>query len=238
MSEDEPIPDGYEGSNSETGDSKSTYQTPAGEATSTFEPGVSSKSPRRWVAVGIVATLIVIAGVVGFLVVGSEAAAILSAGSGKATVTWTPVPNGGNAAASPPQPFSGTISGHSVSGLSTSAIPTGSGPSNINPTLSHGLVHVFTWRGTFGGKPFDLGMFIRYPVSVAESTGSFVARGTYEGESVNAVVGPPKPNVSDESNPPIPFHGTIGRWKVTGIISGPTGTPHRQTATATFTVSS
>jgi hypothetical protein len=91
-------------------------------------------------------------------------------------------------------------------------------------------VQYFHYKGTFAGKPFALG------VGISTKQVAFVITGTYDGQTVKAVVGlPASPNLR---SPPIPFHGTIGKWKVTGIIHSPTGTSQMQTATATYTVSS
>ena len=238
MSPDEPVPNGGQRSDGGAADRSGAATASDSGPSSVSGPAVSSKSPRRSLFIGVVvAVIIVIAAVVGFIIVGSEAAAILSAGKGKATITWTPAMGNGNSIGNPPQTFTGTINGNSVSGISTLAISASSAKSLLNPTKSKGSIQVFKWKGTFGGKPFDLGMFIKYPLSLATGSGSFVVKGTYGDNAVNAIVGPPRPYASGQLIPPTPFHGTIGQWKVTGVISGPTGTRQVQTATATFTVS-
>jgi hypothetical protein len=73
-------------------------------------------------------------------------------------------------------------------------------------------------------------------VGISAHQNAFLITGTYDGQMVNAVVGPPpSPNLN---SPPIPFHGTIGKWKVTGVIHSPSGSGQKQTATATYSVTS
>jgi hypothetical protein len=173
--------------------------------------------------------VVVIAIVIVGIIVFNEASAALSAGSGTVTITWTPAPNNGDTTGNQPQSFSGNIGGHSVSGVATFTLPSTSNPlKGSTPFLQN--VQYFHYKGTFAGKPFALG------VGISTKQVAFVITGTYDGQTVKAVVGlPASPNLR---SPPIPFHGTIGKWKVTGIIHSPTGTSQMQTATATYTVSS
>ena len=177
----------------------------------------------------VVGTVIVIAVVIVGIFVFSEASAALLAGSGTAMITWTPAPNNGDTTGNPPQSFSGNIGGHPVSGVARFTLPSTSDPlAGTTPALQN--VQYFHYKVTFAVKPFALG------VGISTQQVAFVITGTYDGQTVKAVVGPPAhPNLS---SPPIPFHGTIGKWKVTGIIHSPTGTSQMQTATAAYTVSS
>jgi len=121
------------------------------------------------------------------------------------------------------------IGGHSVSGIATFTLPSASKPlQGSTPDLQS--VQYFHYQGTFAGKPYSVG------VGISTQQTAFVITGTYDRQTVKAVVGPQAS--SNLHSSPIPFHGTIGRWKVAGVIHGPTGTGQMQTATATYTVSS
>jgi hypothetical protein len=197
-------------------------------STITAPPPVASNGSRRSLVIGIVGAAVVVVLVVLGVFVFFKVSAAISAGSGTATLTWTPALGSGDSDTGPPQPFTGTIGGHSMSGVSTFVLP-------ANPTGPDALrnAQVFHYKGSFDGKSFDLGGQIG-----GQSINSVVLliTGTYDGQAVHAVLSPPSnPNLT---NPPIPFHGTIGKWKVKGIIRGPTGSGQKQTATATYTVSS
>ena len=201
------------------------------------EGPAAPKSHRRSLIIGIVCVVVIAAVVVPAAFVFDAATAAISSGNGTATITWTSAPGSGDASSNPPQSFSGTINGHTLSGVATVAIPTGAANPFANSKGAPKNVQIFQYKGSFDGKPFDIGVFIHYPVSLG-STGSttFTIDGTYDGQAVHATLGPPaNPNLS---NPPIPFSGTIGSWQVKGIIHGPNGTNGKQTATATFTVNS
>jgi hypothetical protein len=196
-----------------------------GGSSANVEPAAGPKGHRRSLTVGVVGAAVVVVLVVLGVFVFFKVSAAISAGSGTATLTWAPTLASGN---NPPQPFTGTIGGHPVSGVSTFVLPT-------NPTGPDALrnVQVFHYKGSFDGKSFDLGGQIG-----GQSINSVVLliTGTYDGQAVHAVLAPlSNPNLN---NPPIPFHGTIGKWKVKGIIRGPTGSGQKQSATATYTVSS
>jgi hypothetical protein len=197
----------------------------------------AAKPNRRPIVFGIVGVVVIVALVIAGIFVFGAASAAISAGSGTATITWTPAPDSGDASSSPPQSFSGTINGHSLSGVATTAIPTGATNPFSGSTGAPKEVQIFRYTGSFDGKPFDIGISIHYPVSISSPNSTlFVIDGTYDGQPVHATLGAPaNPNLS---NPPIPFTGTIGSWRVTGIIHGPSDKSGKQTATATFTVSS
>jgi hypothetical protein len=180
--------------------------------------------------IGLVGAVVVIAVVIVGVFIFNEASAALSAGSGTATITWTSAPNNGDTTGNPPQSFSGNIGGHPVSGVSTFTLPSTFNPLNGSTPADLHNVQFFHYKGTFGGKPFALG------VGISGHQDAFLITGTYDGEMVKAVVGPPaSPNLS---SPPIPFHGTIGKWKVTGVIHFPSGSGQKHTATATYNVTS
>jgi len=199
-------------------------------------PALRSNIRQRSMIIGLVCAVVVIAAVLAGIAIFNKASAALSAGSGTATITWTPAPDNGNAAGNPPQSFRGTIGGHTVSGVANFASPDRfnplGGPSGIeNAQILH-------YRGTFAGKPFVLGLSIgaQPGVAINSQQGDFVIKGTYDGQRVNAILGPPvNPN---QSSPPIPFHGTIGKWTVVGTIHLPAGTSQKQIASATYSISS
>jgi hypothetical protein len=208
---------------------------PTATSAPTYEPSVP-KSHRRSLIIGVIGAVVFAALVIAAIFIVSATSAAISAGSGTATISWVSAPGSGDTSGNPPQSFSGTINGHSLSGVATLAIPAGSNPLS-DTTGPPKDVQIFRYKGSFAGKPFDIGLFIRLPVSAVSTSGeAFAIEGTYDGQAVHAVIGETaNPSLS---NPPIPFSGTIGKWRVLGFIHGSTGTGQKQTATATFTVSS
>jgi hypothetical protein len=199
-----------------------------GGSSANVEPAAGSKGGHRSLIIGIVGAAVVVVLVILGVFVFFKVSAAISAGSGTATITWTPAQGDDNSETGPPQPFTGTIGGHSVSGVSTFVLP--ANPTGPDPLRN---VQIFHYKGSFDGKSFNLGGQIG---GKTINTAVLLITGTYDGQAVHAVLSPPSsPNLS---NPPIPFHGTIGKWKVKGIISLPTGSGQKQTATATYTVSS
>lgn len=199
-----------------------------GGSSANVEPAAGPEGHHRSLIVGLVGAVVVVVLVVLGILVFFKVSAAISAGSGTATLTWTPTLGSGDSDTGPPQPFTGTIGGHPVSGVSTFVLPTNAtGPDALTNT------QIFRYKGSFDGKSFNLGVRIG---GQTINTAVLVITGTYDGQAVHAVLSPPSnPNLN---NPPIPFHGTIGKWKVKGIIRGPTGSGQKQTATATYTVSS
>ena len=113
-----------------------------------------------------------------------------------------------------------------MSGVSTTLLTENSG----SPTNPYSETPVFRWKGTYGGKPFDLRVILfddGHPFGVA---------GTYGTETVKASVAVPTTQDTDQAHIPIDFQATIGLWKVSGVIGGPAGGNEKQTARATFTV--
>jgi hypothetical protein len=193
------------------------------------EASVAPKSHRRSVIIGIVVVVLVAAVVIPGLFVFDAATAAIASGNGTATITWTPASDNGDTLGNPAQTFSGSINGNALSGLATFTIPTESGNPALGSTPTSKELPYFHYKGSYAGKPFVL------VVDVNLQNESFVANGRYDGQAVYAVIGPA--GGSGLGNSPIPFHGTIGSWQVTGTVNFPTGSG-RQTATATFKVSS
>jgi hypothetical protein len=240
---DEPVPDGGGAPDRGPSDGSPGPVRPNGSLPDLDHPHgsgdvVSPKNRRRSLIFGVVAAVILVGVVIAGLLVWSEAAAVISAGNGTATITWNPATGGSTSLGNPPQPFTGSINGNAVSGLATTSLSTNSPNPLLNPSAAPSEVQMFRYRGKFAGKPFDLGMYVKVPIKVSTALLSFVVKGTYNGQAVYAVVTPPpstSPNGSGSSQ--ADFHGTIGQWRVSGAISSPTGTSQRQTATTTFTVS-
>ena len=83
-----------------------------------------SRSARTWIIVAVVAVVVVV-GAVGAVVLVADSAAIHD-GPGTATFTWTPVHQSFSSGSTvpPPQPFTASINGHSVTGTATTILPT------------------------------------------------------------------------------------------------------------------
>jgi hypothetical protein len=243
VSADEPDPDGGRALDGGSGDAlpdpvrlsgslaDSDLPTGSGEA-------VSAKSRRRSLILGVVVAVILLGIVIAGLLVWSKASAVISAGNGTATITWTPVTGGSSSPGNPPQPFTGSINGNAVSGVATTPFSLNGLNPLLNPSAAPSEVQVFRYKGKFAGKSFDLGMYIKVPFNPSLTGGSeFVVKGTYDGQAVHGVVTPPPlTSINGSSSSLANFHGTIGQWKVSGAISSSTGTSQTQTATARFTV--
>lgn len=212
------------------------------EATDTgtsFTAQVTSPEPEghhRLLIIGIIGGVVVIALVIAGIVIFDEASAAISAGSGTATISWVPAPDSGGTSGNPPQAFNGTIGGNSLTGVATTVLPT-----TVNPVggSSGGskYVQIFHYKGSFAGKTFNIGVSFKTPLSLNPSgSTSLIVNGTYDGQAVHAVVG--EPNNPNQASPPVPFSGTIGKWRVLGFIHCCSGTPKQQTATANYSVSS
>ena len=218
-------PDGA-GSFSAASDESRSTGTPLAEGPDSSMTGHS----RRWIiGAGVVGIGAVIAGLV---VAESHSSGAVSAGKGTATIGWNPVPGAGgitNGSVGPPQPFTGTINGVAVSGVSTTLLTSNSLGSVTKP-LSEKNIPIFRWKGTYGGKPFDLREIL------FDDGSPFGVAGTYGDQSVKASISGPTMQNADDVHVPIDFQATIGEWKVSGTISGPLGGGGKQTARATFTV--
>ncbi len=242
MSADDPAPAGRQAPDAEPGDVSTGPVRPYRSPPDLDHPlgsgdVVSPRDRRRSQIFGVAAAVIVVGVVIAGLIVWSEAAAVISAGNGTATITWQPATGGGSSPGNPPQPFMGSMHGHAVSGLATAPLSTNGLNPPRSPSAARSEFQAFRYRGKFAGKPFDLGMYVRAPIGASTALAGLVVKGSYNGEEVHAVVGDPPPASLDSGGSiQAGLHGTIGQWNVSGTISGPTGTPQRQTATATFAV--
>jgi hypothetical protein len=163
----------------------------------------------------------------------------ISTGTETATITWTPTTGPTPAVGNLPQPFSGTVDGLQVKGVATTTFSAAEADS-LSGSKSRGF-QVFQWKGTMGGKPFDLGVFIQ-PVNTGPSggylalgAGEFKVVGKYGPDAVSAVVVGP---IAIGNPTTARFRGTVGRLHVSGAVSGPNGNSQKQVAKATFTVTS
>jgi hypothetical protein len=157
----------------------------------------------------------------------------ISTGTGTATITWEPVSGSSTGFGNPPQPFTGTIDGLRLSGVATT-------PKANSATT----IEFFRWKGTFAGKPFDVGLFATYHPATSLSNPaarfpSIKITGKWGSQAVNGHIVTPSAAQLKNGKGPLRFDGTVGEYKVSGSIPQPTGTGDRtkRTGTATFTIS-
>jgi len=209
---------------------------PTVTAAPTYEPS-APKTHRRSLIIGVIGAVVVVALAIAAIFIVSATSAAISAGSGTATISWVPTAGSGDTSGIPPQSFAGSIGGNSLSGVATTVLP----PGGTNPfgttTGDSQYIQVFRYTGSFAGKPFNIGISFKAPLSLsASSKTSLFVNGTYNGQAVHAVVGAPSnPN---QASPSVPFSGTIGKWQVSGIIHCCSATNNERSATASYTVSS
>ncbi|MGA3149397.1 MAG: hypothetical protein ABSF33_18280 [Acidimicrobiales bacterium] len=118
--------------------------------------------------------------------------------------------------------------------MATTPLTSSSSKGSVNPLTSSGKIEVFKYVGKLAGLAYSIGLYLKAPISL--SSGSFEAKGTFDGLAVNAIVVPTTTGSSKAGSIQGTFHGSIGQWKVSGTISGPTGNTDRKTARATYTV--
>ncbi len=167
----------------------------------------------------------------------------ISTGSGTATITWKPVSGSSSGLGNPHQPFTGTIEGIPVSGVAT--MPGASGGSSVsNSGKLPSTIELFRWEGTFGRKPFDVGLYATYhpstnPTNPASIFPSIRITGTWGSWAVNGHIVPPTAAQLKNDTGPVRFYGTVGEYKVSGSVPEPSGTGDatQKTGTATFTIS-
>jgi hypothetical protein len=189
------------------------------------------------VAIGAV---VIVGVVVLVLVLTSGSRDPFATGPGTATITWTSVGGTNN----PPQPFGGNIDGLPISGVTTVNPSAFTAPPGFTPGKPF-TIHLFDIRGSFDGKGFVLGLYVRYNGLLITSQTTFPkvqVLGTYGSERVRATLTPPAADLSHpESLPPstpILFSGTIGKLKASGRVMQPTiKNGKNNTVKATFTVS-
>lgn len=200
---------------------------------------VTTTHARRWV-IGAVAAVVAIVGVVVAILLSSTSAGI-STGSGTATITWTPVAGANpDTVGNPPQPFTGTIDGITLAGIATTPLTTSNGKALTGSAqLSE---NIFRWKGTFGGKPFNVGVYLHYQPATAATNpagafSSLTVSGKWGNERVIGRVVTPSAAELKRGNAPLHFTGTVGDLNVSGMVLPPVGGQSNPSSTATFTVS-
>ena len=199
---------------------------------------------RKWWYLGLAIAPVTLAGC-------SSIPTTISVGSGTATITWIPVSSDATGFGNPPQPFTGTIDGLPLSGVATTpgvnSVVTPSGASNHASSSNSGkipsTIEFFRWKGTFAGKPFDVGLYATYhrstnPIGPA-SFPSVKITGRWGPLAVNGHIVPPTAEQLKTGRGPVRFYGTVGRYNVSGSVPRPsgTGTGAKKTGRATFTIS-
>ena len=208
--------------------------------------GSSGRSKSR---VFVLATGIVVVAVIGVFAVlavfKNNGLGSLRSGRGTATITWHSAGGGVNP---PPQPFSGTAAGLSLSGTATVASPPNAPNTPPSPGAAITLpprTHVATWTGTLGGTSFNLDETFDLSGSLGQGgspteqttpgiapriTATFVVTGTFGTKSVNVTAAIDPHNAND-----IAFSGTVGNLRVTGTIN--TAVLQKNGKTTTLTAS-
>jgi hypothetical protein len=181
---------------------------------------------RKWLVLALAIVPVTLSGC-------SSSPNTISTGSGTATITWEPVSGNSTGYGNPPQPFTGTIDGLLLSGVTTTPKPN-----------SATTIEFFRWKGTFAGEPFDVGLFATYHPATSLSNPaarfpSIKITGKWGSRAVNGHIVTPSAAQLKSGKGPYRFDGTVGEYKVSGSIPQPTGTGDRrkQTGTATFTIS-
>lgn len=183
-------------------------------------------------------------GVVVTVVALSSKSTEITTGTGTATITWVPVKGGDDTVVNSPQPFTGVIDGLSTSGIATTPISINEGQKIVNTGQLPTRIPFFRWKGTFGGKPFTVNIYVSYPPGTAladsaEAIASLTIGGQWGQDRVKGKVLTPTAAELKEGNPPVHFTGTVGDLKVVGTVRPPVGERGHQSrsSTATFTVS-
>ncbi len=203
-------------------------------------PRSPGRTSRRLV-VGAVVTLVIVAVGIGLAVTLSGAPTTVSTGSGSATISWTPVPSNSDTVSTAPQPFRATIEGIMASGVATIPLADGSAPSTTPAGVFPTKLEAAQWKGTFGGKPFSIGIYVQYSSNESITTPSpafptITITGRWGSETVKGIVDAPTAAEVKSGNGPLRFRGTVGQLKISGTVQPPTGRMSRQSQ-ASFTVS-
>jgi hypothetical protein len=241
VDEDEPVPFGgqapdggdEEGAHGQAGAAEAS--TPMGSDDEGGDQATAKTSSRRLLVAGVIVAVAALV-VAGLILLISNVSDAISTGTGTATITWTPATGTPPPVGNLPQPFGGTIKGSGVSGINRTTISSKDIGSLENPSgKSPAEFQVFRLNGSFGGKAFTLGVYYQLNLKSLANT-QIAVRGTYGTSTVKGTIAPPSAADLSKGSPPVDFHGTIGDFKVSGIIYPPTGNANKQTARATFTV--
>jgi hypothetical protein len=186
--------------------------------------------------------VVVVVGVVTAAVLVKDSTAIHD-GPGTATFTWMPArqdtssPSG----SPPPQPFTASISGHSVTGTGSSIVNQSSIASLFQGSSSSKPVPEFRSTGQFAGKPFSVVLSFQVegqdPLTIATAPSAklrFTVAGTHGTMPVTGLVTVP-PNGPTDTRP-ARLTGNIGHWKISADIPTSTGSSDKQSATVRYVV--
>ena len=213
---------------------------PAAPLSGSPSPGSPTSHARRWI-IGILAVAVVIVGAVVSIIISSTSTGITT-GTGTATITWIAV-NGGNSdtIGNPPQTFTGTADGTSLSGVATTPLTTANGQKITGLGQLSQKIQFIEWKGLFGGKPFNVGVYADTSgISVTNPEEEFpklTIAGTWGSERIVGRIATPTAAELKKGNPPAHFSGTVGDLKVSGTAQIPVGGGKHPMGTATFTVS-
>ena len=197
---------------------------------------VRSRSARTWIIVAVVAVVVVV-GAVSAVVLVADSAAIHD-GPGTVTFTWTPVHQTISSGSStpPPQPFTASINGHSVTGTSTLIVQQPA--SALLGGASSKPVPAFRYTGQFAGQPFSLVVSFHFSglsATTAPTSVAMTVAGTYGHMPVAAVLTAPANGPTNAE--PAHLTGNIGHWRVSADVLSPTGTSTTQSVTVHYVVS-
>lgn len=201
---------------------------------------LSHKASRRLV-IGALLALVIVAAAIGLAFALSGTPTTIDTGTGSATITWTPVSANADTVSTSPQPFQGTIEGIMASGEATTPLADGSAPSTTPSGAFPTKLEAAHWKGTFGGRPFSVGIFVQYSSndSITNPSPTFptvTIAGRWGSKTIKGVVDTPTAAEVKTGNGPLRFTGTVGDFKVSGTVQPPTGRTRRQSL-ASFTVS-
>ena len=189
---------------------------------------------------GAIVGLVIIGVGVGVAVTLLGAPTTISTGTGTATITWEPVSTNADTVSTSPQPFEGSIEGITASGVATMFL-SAAGASSTSPRgTTPPKLEVAQWKGTFGGKPFDLNIFAQYSSNAGRASPTAVFPivsivGPWGTELVNGRINAPTAAELKSGTAPLHFHGTVGDFQASGTVNQPTGNKKKQSL-ATFTV--
>ena len=179
------------------------------------------KRASRRLVIGVVLAVVIIGAGVGLAFGLSGAPTTISTGTGTATITWTPVPTNSETFNTTPQPFQGTIEGIMASGVATTPLADDSPPTTTPSGAFPTKLEAAQWKGTFGGKPFKLGLYVDYSSnkSITNPSPAFptvTIAGRWGSEPVKGKVATPTPAEIKSGNGPLHFTGTVGPVQCVG----------------------
>jgi hypothetical protein len=235
VDEEEPVPEsvvGQSGPGTKPVDTNEVTASSTSDDQGPLEDNSPKRASRRLI-IGSVVALVVVAAGIGLAFALSGTPTTISTGTGTATITWTPVSTPSDTDRSPPQPFEGTIEGITAYGLATMPLADGSPPSTLPSGAYSATLEVAQWKGSFGGKPFKVGIFAQYSSneSITNPSPAFptvTITGRWGSQPVKGKVETPSAAEIKSGSGPLRFTGTVGQYKVSGTVQPPTGRKPRQ----------